>query len=317
MFIVRHKTTKFDGTAAAIQCGKPFFCSSWLVRRESLTTSMLRLAGYGGFAISANPFFSPVILTFMQTYNVILAVPNIRGGGEFGGEWHRLGRREHKVCGLWPLSWIPGVTWTFLIGKYFWWLHRCCVCPPLFYCRDSADSRRPFPTQVNFSSKTSTRAQARWPSPVHLMAVNWLCFLLSSGYSPHDGEIGFLVCGSVVRAPEGTFGAAIAEGGVADLLKVIGLSHNILIRFLISVSQFHKFTGGELSLVILLCSMLIRLNTSSGKAWTSEYGDPLNQDDFDFIHPLSPVHNVPTDKVLPATLLMINAGKWQSRAHIC
>ena len=57
------------------------------------------------------------------------------------------------------------------------------------------------------------------------MAVNRPCILLSSGHLPHDDEIGFLVCGSVVRAPEGTFGAAIAEGGVADLLKVIGLSH--------------------------------------------------------------------------------------------
>ena len=79
--------------------------------------------------------------------------------------------------------------------------------------------------------------QARWPSPVHPMAVNYPRFLYSSRYSPRDDEIGFLVCGSVVRAPEGTFGAAIAEGGVADLLKVIGLSHSILIRSLISVSS--------------------------------------------------------------------------------
>ena len=69
-----------------------------LVRGESLTISLLRLVGYGGFAISATPFFSPVILTFMKTYNAILAVPNIRGGGEFGGEWHKAGRRETKVC---------------------------------------------------------------------------------------------------------------------------------------------------------------------------------------------------------------------------
>ena len=62
--------------------------------------------------------------------------------------------------------------------------------------------------------------------------------------------IGFLDCGSVVRVPEGTFGAVVVEGGVADL-KVIGLSHNILIHSLIPVSQFHKFTGGKLSLVIL------------------------------------------------------------------
>ena len=39
MFIVRHKSTKFDGTAAAIQCGNPFLCSSLLARKESLTTS--------------------------------------------------------------------------------------------------------------------------------------------------------------------------------------------------------------------------------------------------------------------------------------
>jgi hypothetical protein len=81
---------------------------------------------------------------------------------------------------------------------------------------------RPFLAQVNILSKTSTRVQARWPSPVHPMAVNCPRFMVSSSYSRHD--IGFLVCGSVVRAPEGTFGAAIAEGGVADLLKVIKLS---------------------------------------------------------------------------------------------
>ena len=39
-----------------------------------------------------------MILTFMQTYGAILAVPNVRGGGEFGEEWHRGGRRETKVC---------------------------------------------------------------------------------------------------------------------------------------------------------------------------------------------------------------------------
>jgi len=41
-----------------------------------------------------------------------------------------------------------------------------------------------------------------------------------------------------------------------------------------------------------------------GKAWTSDYGDPDVPGDFDFIYPLSPVHNVPKDKVLPPTLLL-------------
>ena len=54
----------------------------------------------------------------------------------------------------------------------------------------------------------------------------------------------------------------------------------------------------------------------SGQAWTSEYGDPRIPEDFDFMYPLSPVHNVPTGKVLPATLLMINAGEGFSQVQI-
>ena len=41
-----------------------------------------------------------------------------------------------------------------------------------------------------------------------------------------------------------------------------------------------------------------------GRAWTSDYGDPHVPEDFDFIYPISPVHNVPTDKVLPPTILL-------------
>lgn len=55
------------------------------------------LTGYGGFTISINPFFSAAMLTFLKRYGAILAVPNIRGGGEFGEEWHLAGTRERKV----------------------------------------------------------------------------------------------------------------------------------------------------------------------------------------------------------------------------
>lgn len=45
------------------------------------------------------PFFGSVILTFLQTYGMVFALPNVRGGGEFGREWHEAGCRENKVRG--------------------------------------------------------------------------------------------------------------------------------------------------------------------------------------------------------------------------
>ena len=58
---------------------------------------VLTRAGYGGFSISINPSFSPGILTFLKSYGAVFALPNIRGGSEFGEEWHNAGIRERKV----------------------------------------------------------------------------------------------------------------------------------------------------------------------------------------------------------------------------
>ena len=44
-----------------------------------------------------DPFFSPTILAFLKAYGAIFAVANIRGGGEFGNEWHRAASRENKA----------------------------------------------------------------------------------------------------------------------------------------------------------------------------------------------------------------------------
>jgi hypothetical protein len=60
---------------------------------------------------------------------------------------------------------------------------------------------------------------------------------------------------------------------------------------------------------IIILGLDDHLMVFPGAAWKSEYGDPSAPGDFDFMYPLSPVHNVPTDRVLPATMLMISPGQ--------
>ncbi|KAG8895004.1 hypothetical protein FRB99_000820, partial [Tulasnella sp. 403] len=182
MFIVRHKNTPINGTAPAIQYG------------------------YGGFSYTITPFFSPSMLTFIKAYRGILAVPGIRGGAEFGEEWHLAGIREKRVQ----------------VYDDFIWATK--------YLEDNG-----------YAGKGK-------------VAING------------GSNGGTLVAACVNRAPEGTFGAAVADVGVMDLLK------------------FHRYTIGS--------------------AWISDYGNPDNPHDFDFIRDYSPLHNVPTDRVLPPVMLL-------------
>ena len=48
------------------------------------------LTGYGGFNNSMTPAFSPLATTWLESGGVF-ALANLRGGGEFGEEWHRAG----------------------------------------------------------------------------------------------------------------------------------------------------------------------------------------------------------------------------------
>ncbi|KAG1807907.1 prolyl oligopeptidase [Suillus variegatus] len=186
MFIVKHKSTKSDGTAPAIQYG------------------------YGGFSISLSPSFSPTILTFIKAYGAVYALPNIRGGGEFGEEWHLAGTKERKI-----------------------------------------NVFNDFIAATEYLVKNKIAAPGK-------VAING------------GSNGGLLVAACVNIAPEGTFGAGVAEVGVLDLLKF------------------------DVDLMFW----------SIGKAWTSDYGNPHDPHDFDFIYPISPLHNVPTDKSLPPLLLM-------------
>lgn len=100
--------------------------------------------GYGGFSISVNPFFSPTILTFLQKYGAILAVPSIRGGSEFGEDWHRAGTREQKVC----CAHENQQALTICIGK----------CVRRFYCGDVG---RPY-LPLNFANIMTTIESISW-----------------------------------------------------------------------------------------------------------------------------------------------------------
>ena len=78
MFMVRKKSTL--ATTADVPA-KPI-----------LTT----LYGYGGFNISITPAFSPSRLVYLNNLGGMLCVANIRGGGEYGEEWHAAGTKAKK-----------------------------------------------------------------------------------------------------------------------------------------------------------------------------------------------------------------------------
>lgn len=66
MFLIRNKTAKKDGRTPTI------------------------LYGYGGFSVSLTPAFAGSRVVWLERGGMY-AIPNLRGGGEYGEDWHKAG----------------------------------------------------------------------------------------------------------------------------------------------------------------------------------------------------------------------------------
>jgi prolyl oligopeptidase len=72
--------------------------SMFLVHQKKLAlngSTPTWLAGYGGFNFSYVPFYSENLIYWVERGG-LLAIPNIRGGGEYGAAWHYAGILEKK-----------------------------------------------------------------------------------------------------------------------------------------------------------------------------------------------------------------------------
>jgi prolyl oligopeptidase len=70
---------------------------------------------YGAFAWSASPWFRPDVTAWMERGGVF-ALPNIRGGGEYGRAWHEAGIRRNKQVAIddaiAAAEWLVAQSWT-------------------------------------------------------------------------------------------------------------------------------------------------------------------------------------------------------------
>lgn len=86
--VVREFAVSKDGTKVPIN----------ILRRKGIKLDEQNptiLTGYGGFNYSQTPAFDPEVSAWLDAGGVS-AIANLRGGGEFGEEWHKAGSLLHK-----------------------------------------------------------------------------------------------------------------------------------------------------------------------------------------------------------------------------
>jgi prolyl oligopeptidase len=86
--VVRDFAVSKDGTRVPIN----------IIRRKGAKLdgrNPVLLTGYGGYGISLQPFFSVENKPLLE-HGVVIAVANLRGGGEYGEAWHKAGMLTKK-----------------------------------------------------------------------------------------------------------------------------------------------------------------------------------------------------------------------------
>lgn len=100
-----YRAPAIDFDAAKYEVNQVFFPSRdgtqipmFIVHKKGLVldgNNPCLVYGYGGFNINITPGFSPDRLVFLENGGIYAQV-NMRGGGEYGEEWHQAGTKQNK-----------------------------------------------------------------------------------------------------------------------------------------------------------------------------------------------------------------------------
>jgi len=183
-----------------------FLVSSKRTKISNQTPILIR--GYGCGGVPYTPQFHPEYMIWLEKGG-ILAIPNIRGGGEYGDGWHKDGIRECKQNGF--DDFIAAAEWLHTNG---------------------------------YGSSETTAIMGR-----------------SGG--------GFLVGAIMVQRPD-LFASVYCGVPLLDMVRYV--------------------------------------ESTIGKYWTGEFGDPSVEEEFQWIYPISPYHNVRENISFPAVLFYTALG---------
>jgi prolyl oligopeptidase len=72
------------------------------------------MTSYGGYGVSMTPQFS-IFVAFLMERGCLFALPNIRGGSEFGVEWHKAAKRRNRQTAY--DDFLSAAEWLFKTGR--------------------------------------------------------------------------------------------------------------------------------------------------------------------------------------------------------